>query len=308
MLAFLMRRVALLALVLLGVLTIICILFMFLPGDVARYYAGPHATAQVLQEIRHELGLDQPKLVQYGKYMWLALHGDLGYSAMLDEPVTTAILQRLPTTALLAVSILATEMILAVVLGALAALNPRGPMDRLLAWLAALGTSLPSFWVGIVLLYVVAFKWGVLPLGGYGDPVILYLILPTATLGVPGGFWYARILRASLVGELHEDYVRTARSKGLARRNVVLRHALPNAIVPVLTVAALDLGTLLGGVVILEQVFSWPGIGLQAYQALGAMDVPLVIGTAIFTALFIAVLNIVADLLRAVLDPRVRLD
>ncbi len=308
MLAFLVRRVALLVLVLFGVLTITCILFMFLPGDVARYYAGPHATAQVLQEIRHELGLDQPKIVQYGKYMWLALHGDLGYSAMLDEPVVTAILQRLPTTALLAVSILATEMILAVVLGALAALNQRGPVDRLLAWLAALGTSLPSFWVGIVLLYVVAFKWGVLPLGGYGDPVILYLILPTATLGVPGGFWYARILRASLVGELHEDYVRTARSKGLARRKVVLRHALPNAIVPVVTVAALDLGTLLGGVVILEQVFSWPGIGLQAYQALGAMDVPLVIGTAIFTALFIAVLNIVADLLRAVIDPRVRLD
>jgi len=298
----------LLVLVLFGVLTITYVLLSFVPGDLARFYAGPHSTPQLLQEIRHELGLDRPKIVQYAKYIWLALHGDLGYSATLDEPVVTAILQRLPTTALLAASILATEIILAVGFGSLAALHQHGAMDRLLAWLAALGTSLPSFWVGIVLLYLVAFKWGVLPLGGYGDPVILYLILPTATLGVPGGFWYARILRASLVGELREDYARTARGKGLARRTIVLRHALPNAIMPVLTLAALDLGSLLGGVVILEQVFSWPGVGLQAYQALAALDVPLVAGTAVFTALFIAVLNIVADLLRAVLDPRVRLD
>jgi peptide/nickel transport system permease protein len=262
----------------------------------------------VLQEIRHELGLDQPRIVQYGKYIWLAVHGDLGYSATLDEPVVTAIVQRLPTTALLAVSILLTEIVVALILGTLAALNQNGALDRLVAGLAALGTSLPSFWVGIVLLYVVAFRWGLLPLGGYGDPVILYLILPTATLGIPGGVWYARMLRASLVGELHEDYVRTARSKGLARRMVMWRHALRNAVTPVVQVAALDLGTLLGGVVILEQVFSWPGIGLQAYQALGAMDVPLVVGTAVFTALFITVLNVMADLLRAVLDPRVRLD
>ena len=145
------------------------------------------------------------------------------------------------------------------------------------------------------------------PLGGYGDPWIVYLILPAATQGVPGGFWYARILKASLVGTLHQDYVRTARSKGLAQRLVVIRHALPNAIIPVLTIAAMDLGQLFGGIVVVEAVFSWPGIGLMAYQALQALDVPLVIGTVLFTALCIALLNILADVLRVLVDPRVRL-
>ena len=146
-----------------------------------------------------------------------------------------------------------------------------------------------------------------LPLGGYGDPLWQYLLLPAATQGVPWGFWYARILRASLVGTLHEDYCRTARGKGMARGLIVIRHALPNAIIPVITIAAMDLGQLLGGIVVVETVFSWPGIGLMAFQALRNVDVPLVIGTMLFTAVCIALLNIVADVARVVIDPRVRL-
>jgi peptide/nickel transport system permease protein len=307
MLTYLARRLAAMAFVLFAVLTVTFALLSLMPGDIAIYYAGPHASPLVIAETRHILGLDQPKIVQYARYLWLALHGDLGQSATLEEPVLLAIGQRLPATALLAGAVVAIELSLALVLGSLAALHERGLVDRLLALLAALGTSLPTFWLGIVLLFLVAFKLNLLPLGGYGDPLIAYLILPAVTLGVPGAFWYARVLRAGLVGVLREDYVRTARSKGLARRAVMLRHALPNALIPVVTFAAMDLGGLLGGVVVVEAIFAWPGIGLQAYHALQALDLPLVLGTVLFSAFCIVVLNLVADLLRVAIDPRVRL-
>ena len=307
MATYLAGRIGGLVVVLLGVITITFILTSAIPGDVALFYAGPHATARVIAETRHTLGLDQPKIVQYLRYVWLVLHGDFGESATLNEPVLTALLQRLPATALLAGSVIAIEIVLALVLGTLASMHRDGPLDRLLAAFAALGVSLPGFWIGIMLLFVVAFKLNALPLGGYGDPVWLYLILPAATQGVPGGFWYARILRASLCETLGADYCRTARSKGMPRRLVVVRHALPNAIIPVLTIAAMDLGQLLGGIVVVEVVFSWPGIGQLAYQSLGNLDVPMVIGTVLFTALCISVLNIVVDLLRLAIDPRVRL-
>ncbi len=307
MLAYLTRRLGWLLVVLLGVLTITFILTSAIPGDVAIFYAGPHASPQMLAETRHNLGLDRPKIVQYVTYVWQVLHGNFGQSATLDEPVLQAILQRVPATALLAAAVIVIEIIMAVLLGTLAALNRDGPIDRLVAALAALGVSLPGFWIGIMLLFVVAFKLSLLPLGGYGDPVWLYLILPAATQGVPWGFWYARILRASLTETLHEDYCRTAKSKGLGQRLVVLRHALPNAVVPVLTIVAMDLGQLLGGIVVVEVVFSWPGIGQLAYQSLQNLDVPMVVGTVLFTALCIALLNIVADLLRVFIDPRIRL-
>jgi peptide/nickel transport system permease protein len=307
MLGYLARRLVWLVVVLLGVLTITYALISAIPGDVAIFYAGPHASPQVLAETRHLLGLDQPKIVQFVRYLWRVLHGDFGQSATLDEPVLTAILQRLPATALLAGTVILIEMVTALIFGTLAALREDGIIDRAVAALAALGVSLPGFWVGIVLLYLLAFRLQIFPLGGYGDPVILYLILPAATQGVPGGFWYARILRASLVGSLHEDYVRTARSKGLGSARIVLRHALPNAIPSTLIILAMDLGQLLGGIVVIETVFSWPGMGQQAYQALQNLDVPLVVGTVLFTGLAIALLNIVADLLRALIDPRVRL-
>jgi len=307
MISYLTRRLGWLVIVLLGVLTVTYTLVSLIPGDVAIFYAGPHASAHVIAQTRHSLSLDQPRPVQFARYLWLTLHGDFGQSATLGEPVLTVILQRLPITGLLAGAVIGIEMSIALVAGTLAALHEDGPVDRVVATMAALGVSLPAFWIGLVLLYLVAFRLNLLPLGGYGDPVILYLILPAATQGVPGGFWYARILRANLVGTLGEDYVRTARSKGLPRRRVALRHALPNAILPVLTVAAMDLGQLLGGIVVIEAVFSWPGIGLLAYQALQNLDLPLVVGTVLFTGLCIALLSIMADLLRVAIDPRVRL-
>jgi peptide/nickel transport system permease protein len=304
---YLAQRIGGLLIALLGVLTLTFIMTSAIPGDVAIFYAGPHASAQVIAETRHALGLDQPKIVQYVKYIWEVLHGNFGQSATLDEPVLTALLQRVPATALLAVSVIVIEMVMAIVLGTLAAANRDGLIDRAVAGLASLGVSLPGFWIGIMLLFVVAFKLNALPLGGYGNPIWLYLILPAATQGVPWGFWYARILRASLCDTLGADYCRTARSKGLGKRLIVIRHALPNAIIPVLTIAAMDLGQLLGGIVVVEVVFSWPGIGQLAYQSLQNLDVPMVIGTVLFSALCICVLNIVVDFVRVAIDPRVRL-
>src|SRR5205085_4671308 len=165
-LRYLLRRLGWVLLVLLGVLTITYALMSFIPGDVAIFYAGPHASAQVIAETRHELGLDQPKIVQYARYLWLAVHGDFGQSATLDEPVLTAILQRVPATGLLALGVIVLEIGLAIIFGTLAALDEDGPIDRMVTWLAAMGVSLPGFWIGIVLLYLIAFKLKLLPLGG----------------------------------------------------------------------------------------------------------------------------------------------
>jgi|SRR6185437_7479294 len=305
--SYIAQRAAWLLVVLLGVMAITFTLVSLIPGDVAVYYAGPHASAQVIAETRHTLGLDQPKIVQFARYLGLVLRGNFGQSASMDEPVFTALLQRLPATSILAATVVAIELVLAVVFGTLAAMHERGIIDRAVALLAALGVSLPGFWVGIMLLYVVAFRLSLLPLGGYGTPLWQYLFLPAVTQGVPWGFWYARILKVSLHTTLHEDYVRTARGKGLRRRRVMLRHALPNAVLPVITIAAMDLGQLLGGIVVVETVFSWPGIGQLAYQGLQSLDVPLVMGTVLFTALCIALLNIAADLLRVIIDPRIGL-
>lgn len=224
--AFLLRRVLGVLVVAMGVLTITFFLVSMIPGDVAVFYAGPHATAQIIAETRHQLGLDQPKYIQYVKYLWETLHGNFGQSATLDEPVSTAIFQAIPQTGMLAGAVILVELIVMLIFGVLSSLHEGGLIDRITAGLAALGISLPGFWIGTVLLFLIAYKLSLLPLGGYGDPVILYLILPVVTVGVPGGFWYARILRASLIEVLHTDYVRTARSKGLGRVRIVLRHAL----------------------------------------------------------------------------------
>lgn len=307
MAGYILRRLGWMLIVLFGVMTATYFLTSFLQADPARLYLGPHATTQELIQMHHILGLDQPKYVQFAKYVWLVLHGNLGRSVYLDQPVLQVILDRLPATAQLAVAIILVQVSLSLVLGSFAAMNEGALLDRTVAVLAALGVSLPGFWLGFLLLYFVAFRLALLPLGGYGSPLILYIILPAVTVGVPGAFAHGRVVRTSVVEALHQDYIRTARSKGLARWRILMRHALPNALIPVVTLAALEFGNLLGGVVLIETVFSWPGIGFQAFQAMQTSDVPVVMGTVLFVALSIALMNIVADVLRATLDPRVRL-
>lgn len=303
---YLVQRLLWMLLELLGISLITFILTFLVPADPARLYAGPHATVAVILNIRHQLGLDQPLWVQYAQYLWRLLHLDLGTSYELHVPVLQAIVQRVPATAELALGGVFFELLLGVPIGLLAAMRPRGLVDRLGMGITLLGISTPSFVLSYLLIYLVWFKLNLFESGGYGDPLPLYLFLPALALGLSGAAFYARLLRSNMQDILRAEYVRTARAKGLAGYVVLLRHAFPNAFNVLLTQLGLDIGFFLSGVLVIEVPFSWPGIGRQAWEAVTNLDVPLVLGTVLFGAVCILLANIVVDIAYAFLDPRVR--
>jgi peptide/nickel transport system permease protein len=274
------------------------------PIDPAKSYAGQRATTQQIQHVRHQFGLDRPLYVQYGRYLWRVVRGNLGTSYEFDVPVRHAIAQALPKTALLALGGLIVELLIGLPLGLAAALKRGGLLDRSILVFSLLGVVIPSFVLGFVLLYLLAFKLGWFPLGGSSS--FSALILPAFTLGIAGGAWYTRMLRSTILNILGEDYVRFARAKGLREQVVIGRHVLRNAISPIIAMIGLDLGVFFGGVLVIERVFAWPGVGLQAWQALEFNDIPMVMGTVIIAAAFITVLNLIADIVNAAIDPRVR--
>ncbi len=288
-----------------GVATLSFVMVFLMPGDAARMYAGPRAPEATVQRIREIWGLDQPLPVQYVRYIGRALQGDLGNSTRDNRPVLTAILERLPATIQLALAGLFVELVIGVPLGILAALRPGSWIDQLATVVSLVGISIPSFALGLIALYIFGFLIPVFPLGGYGTP--LHLVLPALTLGIGGTAFYARVLRNNLLEVMGEDFIRTAKAKGLSARAVLLRHALRNALLPTVTLAALDLALLLGGTVVIEAVFGWPGVGLQAFQAIRNQDTPLIMGTVLFASISVVGINLGVDLLYAVLDPRVRL-
>jgi peptide/nickel transport system permease protein len=230
--------------------------------------------------------------------------GDLGTSYEFDIPVRHAIAETLPKTALLAFAALLVQLLIGLPLGLAAALNRGKLLDRGILIFSLVGVVIPSFVLGFLLLYLLAFKLGWFPLGGSSS--FRALVLPALTLGVAGGAWYARMLRSTVLNIVGEDYVRSARAKGLSERIVVGRHVLRNAISPIVAMVAIDLGVFLGGVLVIERVFAWPGIGLQAWQALEFNDVPMVMGTVLVAAAAITVLNLLADVANAAIDPRIR--
>ena len=308
MLRYLTQRLLWMLVELVGISLITFVLAFLVPADPARLYAGPHATLATIRNIRHQLGLDQPLWTQYLDYLWRLLHLDLGTSYELHVPVLQAILQRAPATAELAAGGILFELLLGVPIGLLAAMRPRGLVDRLGTGLTLLGISTPSFVLSYLLIFLVWFKLGLFESGGYGDPLPLYLFLPAFALGLSGAAFYARLLRSNMQDILRADYVRTARAKGLPLRRVVLRHAFPNAFNVLATQLGLDIGYFLSGVLLIEVPFSWPGVGRQAWEAITNLDVPLVLGTVLFGAVAILGANIVVDILYAFLDPRVRYD
>jgi peptide/nickel transport system permease protein len=249
---------------------------------------------------------------QYFRYLWRLVSSlDLGTSNQPGKgPVTQIILRRLPSTAALAVSGVVVELLIGIPVGVISAVWQRSVWDRLAMFLALFGVSAPSFWLGLVLIYFVAYRWSILPLPpfpGSGDYSPIHLVLPAITLGMAGGAWYARMLRSSMLEILQADYVRTARAKGLAGWKVLYRHVMRNAIRPIVTMVGMDLAYYLGGVVLIEVVFSRPGIGYEMWQAIKNLDTPVIVGTITFAAVAIVVMNLVVDLLYLVLDPRVRL-
>ncbi len=304
MLEFLARRLLLTVLVLFGVSLITFGLVYMVPGDPAREMAGPRASLEVVQQIRADFGLNEPAPVQYIHYMGRLVHGDLGTSWMFSRPVGQAILERLPATLQLALAATVAEVLIGLPIGLAAAMYRGRWQDRALMIPTLLGVCAPSFWIGLLLLYSLAFQLPILPLGGYGTPA--HLVLPALTVGLIGGPWYARMLRSSVLDVLGMDYVRTAHAKGLRGTVVISRHVLRNALAPIVTMAGMDFGRRLGGLLVVETVFGWPGIGTLLLTAINELDVPVIMGAVLVGAAFTVLVNLIVDLLYATLDPRVR--
>jgi len=298
-------------LVLIVVMLITFVLTYVLPADPARLIAGPNAGPADVTAIRKALGLDAPFQVQLVRYIGNVLHGDFGFSYHQHKSVLPLILDRFPATAQLAAAGLVVELAIGIPLGILAATRRGSYWDRSATMATVVLVSAPSFWVGYLLLEVVFQAHlghvDILPVGGGYKPFDLrYLALPALTVGFGGAAYYNRLMRATMLDELNKDYVRTARAKGLRERAVLWRHALRNAIGPVLIQVGLDLGFFLGGIVVVEQVFSWPGIGKLAVDSIATADVPLIVGTVVFGTFCIVVANLTVDILNAVVDPRIR--
>jgi peptide/nickel transport system permease protein len=251
------------------------------------------------------MGLDRPLYVQYGLYFDRAIHGDLGRSYIRRENVTRLIADRLPATAVLAIAAMILSLVLGIAMGALAAAYRGRALDNALLFFSLAMVSLPVFWLGTMLLVAVALSIRSFPLGGYSGAESL--ILPSLTLALGSAGYYSRVLQTSLSDALNQDYVRTARGKGLSNSAVMLRHAMANALLPLVTLAGLDLAGLLSGVVLTETVFNWPGIGRLASEAIFNLDIPLIMGTVLFSAFLIVIINLLVDMLYAWLDPRIRL-
>jgi peptide/nickel transport system permease protein len=303
MIQYIARRLLHAIPVLFGVSLITFGLTYLLPADPARMYAGPNASIETVNSIRHELGLDRPFYAQYLAYIWRVLQGDLGFSYKLQLPVGAAILSRFPYTLQLTAAGIFVELLLGLPLGLISALRRGTWMDRAAMLFAFFAVAAPPFWLGLVMLYFVAFKAGLFPIGGAGTPA--HLVLPAITAGMGGAAWYARLMRSSTLDVMRADYVRTARAKGLAERAVIWRHIMRNAIMPIVTLVGLDIPWFLSGVVLIEAVFAWPGLGKLAVDAVRNVDVPLILGTVLFTALIVVLSNIVTDVAYAFVDPRI---
>ncbi len=305
MTAYLIRRVLSMLLVLFCIFTITFVLAYLIPADPARAVAGPRARPETLALIRQELGLNDPIYVQYLRYLGRLVHGDLGTSYVQRLPVTQILIRRLLATAKLAFAGVLFELMLGIPVGIISAVWQRSIWDRASMLLALLGVSVPSFWLGLILLYVLGYRIPLFPLGGPGG--LRNLVLPAITLGLAGAAWYARMLRSSMLDILQADYMRTARAKGLAEQVVLVRHALKNAIQPIVTMVGMDLGYYLGGIVLVEAVFSWPGIGYEMWRAIDKLDIPVIVGMITFAAFAIVLMNFIVDMLYSVIDPRVTL-
>jgi peptide/nickel transport system permease protein len=305
MAAYLGRRLLQSALILLGITLVTFALLYILPADPAQQIAGRSATPATVASIRNQLGLDRPFHEQYWGYLTRLAEGDLGRSYLQKTEVSSLIASRLPASLQLMVGAIFCELLIGLSLGLAAALKRGSAVDRALMLFSFTAVSAPQFVVGILLLYVFAVQLGWFPIGGYGT--VWHLVLPSLTLGLLGAGWYARMMRSSMLEVLHQDYVRTARAKGLARTGVVLRHALPNALLPIIAMIGIDIGLFMSGIVVVESVFGWPGIGQLAWQAIQRVDIPIIMGVTLVSACAIVIGNLLADLIAPMIDPRIKL-
>jgi peptide/nickel transport system permease protein len=305
MVSYIAQRLFQTILILLGIAAITFLLLYLVPADPAVQIAGRSATAQTVANIRRELGLDQPLMTQFLRYLGGLLHGDLGRSYAQKSDVMTLIAARLPATITLMIAGIAAELAIGVTLGVIAAVRRNSLLDRTVMIASFTAISAPQFLVALLLLYVFAATLGWFPMSGFGSPA--HVVLPALTLGILGAGWYARIVRSTMIDVLNQDYVRTAKAKGVAPARVVLRHALPNALLPVVAMVGIDIGQFMAGLVVVEAVFGWPGIGQLAWQAIQQVDIPIIMGVTLVSALAIVLGNLLADLISPFIDPRIRL-
>lgn len=327
MAAFLIRRIAHMLAVLAAVLIIVSVLLRLIPGDpVDAIMAGnPGITEDDKQVLRTQLGLNDPLPVQIGTYALDVVRGDFGDSLRFRSPVRPLIMEKLPPTIELTVFSMIIALLIAVPIGLITALHRDRPADYIGSILAVLGISIPSFLLGILLILFFAVEWRVFPSSGYGGSFsrslgvlvtdgdtaplrksLRYLLLPGLTLGVAVAAYNARMLRSAMVETLRQDYIRYAQAKGLPDRVVYLRHAFRNALIPVVTILGLQIGYLLSGAFVIENVFAWPGIGRFSVQALGWRDYPVVQAVVLITAVIFLSINLLVDLLYGMIDPRIR--
>ncbi|UCF05759.1 MAG: ABC transporter permease [bacterium] len=307
MIRFVLRRLLLLIPVVWGVLTVTFVLMYIVPGDPVLTLAGERYDEKTLEEMRRELGLDRPLLVQYVEYLGRVARFDLGRSFMTRRPVIESIRERFPRTLILAFSAMAFAVVGGLLIGAFAAWGRIPWLGRTLMAGSLVGVSIPVFWLGLLLIYLFAIKLSLLPPSGYGGGSLRYLVLPAITLSFASLATVARVTRSGVIDSVSEDYVRTARAKGLGEIVVMSKHVLRNALIPVVTIVGTDFGSYLSGSVLTESIFGWPGLGRYIVQAILKRDFPVIQGAVLFMAIVFVLVNLLVDISYGLIDPRVRL-
>jgi peptide/nickel transport system permease protein len=309
MISHVLRRLGWSALVVWFVVSATFAMTMAIPADPGKTLLGPHASTEAIARVRAEYCLDRGFVGRYGCWIERIAHGDLGESYRTRRPVTAILADRIGPTVQLALAAIFLQLLIGLPLGILAAVRRGRWPDHATNVVGLIAQSAPTFVVGTVALYLLSYRFGWFPIGGHGSggwDRVYHLVLPALTLAAGGIAYYARIVRTELVDVLGEDFVRTARAKGLSERAIVFRHALRPALGPLVTLIGLDLGALLGGAVVIEAIFSWPGLGREVLLAIVEVDMPLILGVVLISAIGIAIANLLVDLAYFWLDPRLR--
>ena len=306
MVKYLIRRILSVIPVLLGVSIVVFLMVHLIPGDPVQHILGEFAAPERVEQLRNQLGLNDPLPVQYFNFLGKALHGDLGRSLISNTPVVTDIKRAFPVTVQLALFSITLSSILGLIAGVIAAVRHNTIWDQLAMVGALIGISTPSFWLALIFMWIFAYNLGWFPISGYAG--LRSLVLPTVVLAALSAGSIARITRSSMLEVLGQDYIRTARAKGLDEETVVMKHALKNAMIPVVTLVGLQFGSLLAGAIITETVFALPGLGRLAVQAITLRDFPMIQGVVLFVSVLFVLTNLIVDLMYGFIDPRIRLE
>lgn len=304
MIIYILKRILGLIPVMIGVTFMIFFIMNLTPGDPARMILGEEAEKDSLEELREEMGLNEPLIMQYGKYMLNLIKGDMGISYKTETSVAGEISTRFPYTLRLAIFAIFISLIISVPLGVISAMKQNTPIDGFSMLFALAGISMPSFWLGLLFILIFSVSLGWLPSGGASD--FKSYIMPALTLGTATMASITRTTRSSFLEVIRQDYIRTAKAKGLKKRIIIIKHALRNALIPTITVAGLEVGIMLGGAVVTETIFSWPGIGRLMVNSIKAKDTPMVLGCIIIFSLCFSIVNLLVDILYAYIDPRIK--